>query len=319
MSDSRIPTPAPRPTRRSALALWIISCGGIVLAGLVTLLVPALGRLHPQARQLVYGLLAYVPFIVLPVFLVTRREAGMWRSLRPYPVSFFSALVIVSLAVVCVFFMSDLTALWTIALEAIGLHPGSPGIDVPASTGGMMLYIFYMAILPGVCEELLFRGAMLSSFERCGTRHAIYFSTALFALSHGSFTGLPAHLLLGAILGTLVVCCDSIYAGCIFHTAYNAATVILVAVAARSGEAAAETGRMLDAVGGAAGVVALLGEMLLSGAMICFAMRMFRATARLRGVAVHPRRREPLRGGERAMLFVGLLFAAVLYLADIFL
>lgn len=297
--------------------LWVIAAAGLIAANLASLpLYRVFGNGHSQLFPLISNLLYYLPFVALPVFLYARRTPGMWQSLRPYPISIFSALSIISLALLAVFFVTDLSALWTILLEAVGLRGGGSSLAVPVTAPGLMMCVLYVAVLPGICEEFLFRGLILPAFERYGTRYAVLITAAMFALLHGSLTGLPGHFLLGIVMGVLVVCCDSIYAGLIFHTSYNAATVILISIANRNAEVAAESMRMLDTIGGPSGVAALLGEMLVMGAMMYFTMRMFRLTARLRGVAFQPRQREPLGGGERLLLIAGLVIAALLYAAE---
>ena len=266
-----------------------------------------------QFVALIENLIYYLAFAALPVYLLVRRTPGMWRSLRPYPISLLGALSIVMLALIGVFFFTDLSALWSILLEALGVKLNSSSLVVPVTAPGLTLCVLYVAVLPGICEEFLFRGAILPAFERFGTRHAVLASAALFALLHGSLEGLPTHLLLGVILGTLVVCCNSIYAGLIFHTTYNAATIILISIANRSANAASEAASMLSTIGGMEGVVALLVEMLLMGVMMLFTLKMFHMMARMRGIAFQPRRREPLRVSEWALLAAVLLCVALLY------
>ena len=299
--------------------LWVIAAAGLILMSLLSgPLSRALSGMDVQLQSLLFNLIYYLPFAALPVFLLARRAPGLWTAYRPYPISALSTLSIVSLALLGVFFTTDLTALWTIPLEALGLNPGVASAVIPTNAPGLTLCVFYVAVLPAVCEEFLFRGAILSAFERNGTRRAVIASAALFALLHGSLTGLPAHFLLGRIMGWLVVSCNSVYAGLIYHTTHNAASVILQFVINRSITRAAEDSRrMIDAVGGLSGVAQLLIELALMGAMILFTLRMFRVTARLRGAAFLPERRERLRKGEWALLIAGLILAGLLYAADI--
>lgn len=317
MSEPRIPA-APRPTRRSALLLWIIAAVGLFVSAVVfALLLLSIGDMDTQWLMLIDALIYYLPFLALPVYLVARRAPGMWRSLRPYPLSIFSTLGIIMLALMSVILMTNIVALWTIVLEAVGLDGGGSSLVVPTNAPGLMLCILHMAVLPAVCEEFLFRGVVLSAFERNGTRHAVAVSAVMFALLHGSLSGLPAHLLLGLILGALVVCCNSIYAGLIFHTTYNAATVILVFLASRSVDtAASESARMIDAAGGLPGVLSLMIETLMLGSVALFALRIFRLTAIRRGVTFAPRRRESLRRSEWALLSVGALLALLLFVVQ---
>ena len=297
--------------------MWLIAVAGMFAAALLAL-VPFLAPTEQnyQLVALIHNLIYYLTFVALPVFLLVRHTPGMWRNLRPYPISLLSVFSIVMLALVGVFFATDLTALWSVLLEELGLKLTGSSLVVPVTAPGLTLCVLYVAVLPGICEEFLFRGTILPAFERYGTRHAVLVSAALFALLHGSLEGLPAHLLLGVIMGTLVVCCNSIYAGLIFHTTYNAATVILISIANRRAASSSGAASMLNSIGGMEGVLALLVEMLLMGAMMFFTLKMFRMTARLRGITFQPRRREPLRGSEWALLAAVLLCAVLLYVAN---
>ena len=297
--------------------MWLIAAAGMFVMAFLSFLpflTPA--EQNYQLVALIYNLIYYLAFAALPVFLLARRTPGMWRSLRPDPIPLLSAFSIVMLALVGVFFATDLTALWSILLEELGLKLVGSSLVVPVTAPGLTLCVLYVAVLPGICEEFLFRGAVLSAFERYGTRHAVLASAGLFALLHGSLEGLPAHLMLGVIMGTLVVCCNSIYAGLIFHTTYNAATVILISIANRSAKASAGAASMLSSIGGMEGLLALLVEMLLLGAMMLFTLKMFHMTARLRGLPFQPRRREPLRVSEWALLAAVALCAVLLYMVD---
>ena len=320
---SERPSPAPRPSRLSALALWAIAAAGLIAVNLLSYpLGSALAGMNVQAQLLILNCIYYLPFVALPVYLLARRRPGMWTAYRPYPISVFGTLGAISLALLALFFTTDLTALWAILLDALGLRTGGTSGIIPATAPGLMLHVFYVAVLPGVCEEFLFRGAILSAFERNGTRRAVLTSALLFALIHGSLTGLPAQFVQGLILSWLVICCDSIYAGLIYHTTHNAASVILQFVINRSSataaEAAAESARLLDVVGGLSGALQLLVELALMGVMILFTLRLYATTARLRGVTFAPDRRERLRVREWAVLAAGLLAVAVLYAADIY-
>lgn len=308
------PSPTPRPSRRSALALWAISGAGLVLVNLLSIpLSRAMAGLDEQVQTLIYNLIYYLAFAALPVFLLAKRRPGLWRAYRPYPISGLRVLVVVALALLGVLVFTDLSALWSLLLEALGLPLGGGDIPLPSSTQGLMLCVLCVAVLPAVCEEFVFRGAILSAFEPNGTRRAIWITALLFALLHGSLAGFPVQFLIGALLGWLVICSDSIYAGLIYHTTHNAATVLMQYVASRH-LPDAEIESMMQAVGGWTGILQLLIELVLMGSMMLFSLRMFGLTARLRGVEFAPNRRgEKLRASEWALLIAGLLCVGLLF------
>ncbi len=78
-----------------------------------------------------------------------------------------------------------------------------------------------MAVLPGICEETLFRGFMIRFFEKWGPKWAVIISALLFALFHlDPFRFFPV-LLLGILLGYLTVRSGSIYNSMLSHTINN--------------------------------------------------------------------------------------------------
>lgn len=320
MSDPRIfkitplPKPEKRPSRFSALLLWVIAAAGLVLSSLVMEpLAPALAKMNPQLMQLVVDAFYYLPFLALPLFLLAHRRPGLAEAYRPNPISLFNVISIAILALLGVFWVNDITVLWSIPFQKLGLDVYTASIPAPANTRELALAVITMAAIPAICEEFLFRGAMMSALERYGTRHAFLVTSLLFALLHGSITGLPAQFLLGIVLCLVVFWTDSIYAGLIYHTVHNAAAVILDYLQSRTPEAAAVSDDLLTAIGGAAGIVNLSLSILFSAALIYFTLKLLRLRGQLQGITTEPRRKERLRASEILLLVSGLMLCALLY------
>jgi sodium transport system permease protein len=89
-------------------------------------------------------------------------------------------------------------------------------------SGGTWMLLFLAAFTPGVCEEIVFRGAFLGLLRRTGTtRAAILISSAFFGIIHLSvFRFLPTFLL-GLVMGALTVRTRSIVPSMLFHMTYN--------------------------------------------------------------------------------------------------
>lgn len=105
--------------------------------------------------------------------------------------------------------------------------------------GSLLVNILVLAVLPGLCEELFFRGFLLQSLVRRLNPHvAIWVVALLFSFFHFQFYGFFTRLLLGALFGYLRYWSGSLWPAVVAHAAYNAANIIL-AVAA--GSATAET------------------------------------------------------------------------------
>jgi sodium transport system permease protein len=93
---------------------------------------------------------------------------------------------------------------------------------------GLPVLLLLIAVSPGVCEELVFRGAFLGLLRRTGTtRAAVIGSSVFFALIHLSVFRFVPTFLLGATMGAIVVRTRSIFPAMLFHMVYNGTTVVL--------------------------------------------------------------------------------------------
>ena len=155
-----------RPTRRNALVLYLLSGVGLYAASL--LLGAFSGALQGADANLValaYNLFYYLCFLALPIALSVKRRPEILPALRPNPISLPSVLLIVAMALLGVFLVNDITLIWSIPFQKLGFDVTAGGITAPSDRTGLMLCVLYAAVLPGVCEEFLFRGMLLSAFE----------------------------------------------------------------------------------------------------------------------------------------------------------
>lgn len=315
----RVPKPERRPTRLSAFILWMVAAAGLVAFPLVSpLLDPLLGGFNIHVQLLISNALYYLIFAALPVFLLAKRRPGLYMAYRPNPISLFNTICVVVIALLGMFFANDLTVLWSIPLQKMGIDVLSTALPAATNTFELTLSIIYVAVLPAICEEFLFRGVVLSAFEEEGTRRAMFASSLLFMLVHGTIAGAPTQFILGCILAYLVIWTDSIYAGLIYHTVHNAAAVLLQFAQDRSAspETYAQTTDLLEMVGGLQGMGMLATEVLLSGAMILFSLKMFKLRGRLTGIAEEPPKKKPLTRRELIILIMGIILCILLYAVD---
>lgn len=318
----RAPKPDRRPTRLNALVLWLSSaCGLLIFPFFSAPLASLIGNFNPHVQMLISNLLYYIPFIVLPIIVLTLRRPGLYVAYRPNPISLFNVTCTVIIALLGVFFANDVATLWAIPLQKLGFNVFSSTLPVAANRFELMLSVLYAAVLPGICEEFLFRGALLSAFEEDGTRRAMWISSLLFMLVHGSVTGAPVQLILGMILSYVVVWTNSIYAGLIYHTVHNATSVLLQYAQNRalaSGGATAEITDLLEYLGGIGGVGMLVVEILFFAAMILFSLKMFKFRGRLMGISEEPFKKRPLTAREWIILLLSIIACCLLYAMDIY-
>ncbi|MBP5425190.1 MAG: CPBP family intramembrane metalloprotease [Prevotella sp.] len=88
---------------------------------------------------------------------------------------------------------------------------------------------FAIGLLAPVCEELVFRGAVLRALLRWTPRHwlAIAISALLFALIHANPIQMPHAFLIGLLLGWLYYRTDSIVPGIVYHWVNNSIAYVV--------------------------------------------------------------------------------------------
>ena len=312
--------PEQRPSRKNALLLYLLSGVGLYAAPLLVLAFgDALQNVDANLLNLAFNLFYYLCFLALPLALSVKRRPEMFPALRPNPISLPSVLLIVAMALLGVYLVNDVTVIWSIPFQKLGFDVTAGGLEVPLDRMGLMLCVVYAAVLPGICEEFLFRGVLLSAFEAEGTRRAMVITSLLFMLMHGSLIGAPAEFILGMVIASLVIYTGSVYAGLIYHTVHNSATVLLQFMQQRLPSAEEIPADYFTAIGGFPGLLVLLVEIALTAAMLRLMLRFFQARAQLRGVRTAPGARKLLSRGEWALLIAGVALTALLYVQDIFL
>ena len=263
----------------------------------------------------VVNLCFYLPFLALPAIHFARKHGA--DSLRLNPARMSDVFWCLVLAAVCVFFANGISALWTILLEGLGGSPSSASLDVQTK-GELLMAIFVMGVLPGVCEELLMRGVVLGAYESGGTKRAVLISGALFGLLHASVEGLPVQFLMGVVLGFLTVCTNSLYVSMMLHTAYNSFLVLISFALGGAAADGADAGSVLEMVGGTNGVIALGAEVLIAGGILVALLRgVYLRRAREEGLQWVPKGPLVLDGVQGIVLISALVTVAFLYGQDV--
>jgi sodium transport system permease protein len=88
--------------------------------------------------------------------------------------------------------------------------------------------LLVIAVLPAICEELAFRGFILSGLRRSGRKWtAIVVSSIFFGAAHVLFQQSLIACLLGMVIGFLAVQTGSLLPGVLFHVVHNSLFVFL--------------------------------------------------------------------------------------------
>ena len=298
-----------RPPLTMAAILYFLACVGQVLLSLASrALALAFPALNGQALSWAVSVAFQLGFLLLPVACYSRGRPGMLRGMRlkrcpPLPL-FLCAMA----AVAAVFLADSLGTLWLLMLEALGARL-SPATGLMGS-GAVVMRMLVSALLPAVCEELLFRGAILSAWERRGGRQALLASALMFASLHASFQALPVHLVIGLALGAVVMGSDCLYAGMLFHLIYNGLILLLSVGANPAGQ------RVFAQLGGVGGVWLTVGRLAIFGALLyglIWAIWACRSDER----PSPPTPRQPVEPATIVILAGGVVTALCLYLIDL--
>ena len=105
-----------------------------------------------------------------------------------------------------------------------------PEIPIADDFVGYLTLLFIIAVSAGICEELLFRGVLLSEYTALGKWPGIIITSALFSMMHLNIQNIFATFFLGVLLGYVVYSTNSIFAGMLGHSINNGISVTLAYV-----------------------------------------------------------------------------------------
>lgn len=118
------------------------------------------------------------------------------------------------------------SALISMVSIRVGIVPPSTntysGIGAPN-----FLVLLVFAVIPAVCEEFVFRGIIMSSFELCGVFPAVVGTSLLFAFAHMSLENLPLYFFSSVVLCLVTYVSRSLLSAIVLHSLYNIFAVAL--------------------------------------------------------------------------------------------
>jgi sodium transport system permease protein len=109
----------------------------------------------------------------------------------------------------------------------------------PAASPGTIWLV--LALTPALCEEVFFRGFVLTGLRRFGAWRAIAITALLFGLAHSSIYRLLPTFFLGILFGCLVWRTRSLLCAILAHTLNNGIALTLLNTAEETGERTTET------------------------------------------------------------------------------
>lgn len=103
-----------------------------------------------------------------------------------------------------------------------------------------LLNLVIIAVLPGILEEMVFRGCVLRLLRPYGDLFAVFVSALTFGLMHGNIRQIPFATIVGLVLGWLYVATNNIWIPITVHFLNNAVSVTMEYLGFSLPEAAVE-------------------------------------------------------------------------------
>lgn len=136
---------------------------------------------------------------------------------------FYAILCAILCIVVCAPFISLVEHSFSLA----GYHPENVGLPLQ-SAWDLILNIIFVALLPAVVEEMIYRGVILRGLSRkCKPWLAILLTSIVFMLAHGSLEQCVYQLILGLVLSYIAYSTGNIMYSMIAHFTNNFVVIIL--------------------------------------------------------------------------------------------
>jgi sodium transport system permease protein len=210
------------PLPGAGMALF---CFGVVMVlKLIGATIPL--RTAPQVHiTILYLAGVLTPTLMIAVLLTTRPVQGL--ALRPcWPGDVLLALVLATLLVIpgaltTHFIVENVPGLKERLRDYLGYLPGAlPGAPLEITS---LVWVGLLLLLVSICEEVAFRGFILTGLSRRFTpQGALFLSSFLFALFPLNVYQVVPHFLLGLVLGLLTQRTGSLVPALVFHASYNA-------------------------------------------------------------------------------------------------
>ncbi len=204
-------SPSSKPESSSAQAYLLFMVSLILVATMGTLV---------QILSVPVGLaITELLLVLLPAVLFVRwkglplAKALRWRPVGPAVAGLSVAVGVAGWGVAA--------GIHELSRPFLGNPPEIPGLT-PETLPQLLLLLFSAALLPGICEETLFRGALQGLLWRRGSGQAVFITAVLFAVYHVNPWNFVPAIFLGVVFGVLVERTGSSVTGILAHCANNA-------------------------------------------------------------------------------------------------
>lgn len=148
------------------------------------------------------------------------------KASKLHATSWLNILVAIIIGLITLFGFQYIISYFDYFLTWIGVEPS--GLPLPLNTVGWLIAnMFLLAVMPAICEELIFRGVILNGLAKYGKTKAIIGSALLFALIHANIEQTIYPIVFGIVLAMMVYKTKSILPGMVAHFVNNASVIVI--------------------------------------------------------------------------------------------
>jgi len=156
------------------------------------------------------------------------------RALRLNKISFKNIILVILITIFAYPLVAFINAIFLSIISIFReVYPST--VPVPGDDIQFIYSFFVIAISPGICEEIMFRGTIMAAYHKLGPKKSIIISGLLFGIFHFTILNFVGPTLLGLLFGVMVYKTNSIYSSIIAHTLNNGIAISLLFLLSKYG------------------------------------------------------------------------------------
>lgn len=165
------------------------------------------------------------PALLMAAFLTRSPRATLLFKPSSNKAVGMAFLLAIALHPLAMLFAEGVTRLYPINDEVV--HQVKEMQNIIASAPSIWYILGLLAVVPAICEELAFRGFILSGLRHLGSKwSAIVISSLFFGVTHGILQQSISAAMVGIVLGFIAVQTGSLLPCIVFHLTYNSLSLI---------------------------------------------------------------------------------------------
>ena len=179
-------------------------------------------KIYPTFYMVLAGLVPQISMLASFLFISERKKVNYAKAnkINVKKFNWLVMLIVLAIGAVCLFGFTPFVNWFDGIVKNLGYKSSLSILDV-SSAGKFIGAIFYVGLLPAICEELVFRGVITNGLKQNGTKVAVILSAVLFALMHQNLQQFVYQLFLGGVMAYIVLKTGNILYTMIWHFINN--------------------------------------------------------------------------------------------------